>query len=168
MNAFSEKSDAIWDRRDRYSDLTPAGPDWIVVGHDGSPHADRALQSALNLADTLGAGILLVRAWTIDTLQRGHVMRDGAVASYEEISEQVRDELRAQTESICAAAADVRVRYRGVLGQPAEVLIAIANGARMLVVGSRGWGGFSSLLLGSVSEQCMHHATCPVLIVRGS
>lgn len=166
MNTQTDAPAMTWNQPSRYADLTPADKDWIVVGHDGSSHADHALETALELAKAFGAGVLLVRAWTIDTLQPGHVMRDGAIASYAEISEQVTEELRAQTERICAATPSVATRYRGVLGQPAEALIAIADDARMLVVGSRGRGGFSSLLLGSVSEQCMHHATCPVLVVR--
>jgi nucleotide-binding universal stress UspA family protein len=51
-------------------------------------------------------------------------------------------------------------------GQAAEVLVNVAEDADLLVVGSRGHGGFSGLLLGSVSAQCAHHAPCPLLIVR--
>jgi nucleotide-binding universal stress UspA family protein len=49
----------------------------------------------------------------------------------------------------------------------ARILVAAAKGAELLVVGSRGLGGFTGLLLGSVSQQCTRHATCPVLLVRG-
>ncbi|WP_370545048.1 universal stress protein [Herbiconiux sp. VKM Ac-1786] len=59
----------------------------------------------------------------------------------------------------------MEIEYRAVLGQPAETLLGIARKARMLVVGSRGRGGFTALMLGSVSEQCVHLATCPVLVV---
>jgi nucleotide-binding universal stress UspA family protein len=51
-------------------------------------------------------------------------------------------------------------------GQAAEVLVAEAHDAELLVVGSRGLGGFRGLLLGSVGQQCSHHASCPVTIVR--
>ena len=50
---------------------------------------------------------------------------------------------------------------------PAPALLAAARGADLLVLGSRGHGGFADLLLGSVSLQCAHHASCPVVIVRG-
>ena len=53
-----------------------------------------------------------------------------------------------------------------VEGQAARVLVEAARGAELLVVGSRGLGGFRSLLLGSVGQQCAHHALCPVVIVR--
>jgi nucleotide-binding universal stress UspA family protein len=53
-----------------------------------------------------------------------------------------------------------------VNGHPAQALIDAANGADLLVVGSRGHGTFAEALLGSVSQHCVHHAPCPVLIVR--
>jgi len=53
-------------------------------------------------------------------------------------------------------------------GTPAQVLLEAADGADLLVVGSRGHGGFAEALLGSVSEACVHHAQCPVVIVRGT
>ena len=63
-------------------------------------------------------------------------------------------------------ATDVEVEWLGVPGNPAEVLIEASKGAALLVVGSRGLGGFMGLLIGSVSSQCVHHAHCPVLVVR--
>jgi len=53
-------------------------------------------------------------------------------------------------------------------GNPAKILLEAANGADMLVVGSRGHGGFTEALLGSVSQHCVHHAPCPVVIIRGA
>jgi nucleotide-binding universal stress UspA family protein len=50
---------------------------------------------------------------------------------------------------------------------PSAALVRLSRGADLLVIGSRGLGGFRGLLLGSVGQQCVHHATCPVLIVRG-
>jgi nucleotide-binding universal stress UspA family protein len=52
-------------------------------------------------------------------------------------------------------------------GHPAQVLIEAAADADLLVVGSRGYGGFASALLGSVSQHCTHHAPCPVVVIRG-
>jgi nucleotide-binding universal stress UspA family protein len=60
----------------------------------------------------------------------------------------------------------VEVERRVVEGRPAAVLVDESQGADLLVVGSRGHGGFTGLLLGSVSQQCAHHAACPVVIVH--
>ncbi len=62
---------------------------------------------------------------------------------------------------------DVRIRSRVVQGNPAQVLIDAAEGADLLVVGSRGHGGFTGALLGSVGTHCVHHARCPVVVIRG-
>jgi len=63
---------------------------------------------------------------------------------------------------------DVLIRSSVVEGHPAEVLVRAARGADMLVVGSRGHGGFTEAVLGSVSQYCVHHAPCPVLVIRGT
>jgi nucleotide-binding universal stress UspA family protein len=60
-----------------------------------------------------------------------------------------------------------RVRRLVINGHPAQVLLDVAAGADLLVVGSRGHGKFAEALLGSVSQNCAHHASCPVLIMRG-
>jgi nucleotide-binding universal stress UspA family protein len=60
----------------------------------------------------------------------------------------------------------VKVETAVVEGRPARVLVEMSADADLLVVGSRGLGGFSELLLGSVSQQCVHHAHCPVTVVR--
>jgi nucleotide-binding universal stress UspA family protein len=72
-----------------------------------------------------------------------------------------------------AARAATNLRARGLdaetnvcHGQAADALVQQAEGADLLVVGSRGHGGFSGLLLGSVGQQCAHHAPCPTVIVR--
>jgi len=62
---------------------------------------------------------------------------------------------------------NVRVRPVVVHGYPAQVLIEHAADADLLVVGSRGHGGFAGALLGSVSQHCTHHAPCPVVVIRG-
>ena len=64
-------------------------------------------------------------------------------------------------------ASGVRVRSLIAEGNPAQVLLDAAAGADLLVVGSRGHGGFAEALLGSVSQHCVHHAHCPVVVIRG-
>ncbi len=59
------------------------------------------------------------------------------------------------------------MRARVVEGNPAQVLLDAADGADLLVLGSRGHAGFTEALLGSVSQHCVHHAPCPVVVIRG-
>lgn len=147
-------------------DLAPAGADAIVVGHDGSSFARQAFRSALELAQALGKRVVVVRSWSIDSLPPGVLMKDGYVASTSEINDEIGAELQRDIELVHAEFAGVDVQARAVLGQPAEVLLKVSSNAHLLIVGSRGRGGFASLLLGSVSEQCVRHASCPVLVMR--
>jgi nucleotide-binding universal stress UspA family protein len=138
----------------------------IVVGHDGSVHADDALAQAFELAAALRTPLVVVRTWSIDTAPHGALFHDGYAAPFAEVNDRVRKVLIDETRAIRDRYPDVETEYRGVFGQPAKILLEIARNARMLIVGSRGRGGFTSLLLGSVSEQCVRHASCPVLVVH--
>jgi nucleotide-binding universal stress UspA family protein len=69
--------------------------------------------------------------------------------------------------STIPADSGVSVRQRAVAGHPARALLDAADGADLLVVGSRGHSGFAGMLLGSVSQHCVHHSPCPVLVIRG-
>lgn len=144
----------------------PPGPRMgIVVGHDGSVHADRALEVTLELADGLAAPVTIVRAWTIDTAPRPANWEFGYVSSYSDYAAAVREKLRNDTRALVARHPHLTVECRVALGGPAKTLIEVSKGSRMLVVGSRGRGGLAGMLLGSVSEQCVRHADCPVLVV---
>jgi nucleotide-binding universal stress UspA family protein len=70
-------------------------------------------------------------------------------------------------EAVRLAYPDITIRPVVVEGHPAPVLVEAAKGADLLVVGSRGHGEFSGMLLGSVSQHCTHHVSCPITIVRG-
>ena len=146
----------------------PAGANSIVVGHDGSPNAAATLSYALELAEKLGAPVTVVKAWTVDHAPHGTLIDHGYVSSFREASQKIRDLLISETMDAVAARPSVDVSYRAALGQAAAVLIDVSAGSRMLVVGSRGRGGFASHLLGSVSEHCVQHARCPVLVYRHS
>ncbi|KGJ79428.1 hypothetical protein GY21_05305 [Cryobacterium roopkundense] len=142
----------------------PAGS--IVVGHDGSDCSDRALTEALELAVQLHTPVVVVRTWTIDTAPRPADWQFGYVSSFAEYAASVEASLRKDVSALAAKFSDVSVDYRVVHSGAAKGLIEISRPARMLVVGSRGHGGFTGMLLGSVSDQCVRHATCPVLVVR--
>jgi heavy metal translocating P-type ATPase len=166
-DAMTERGDGLTERNgDEMPDAAQqAMAGSIVVGHDGSAGASEALLLGLTLAKALKAPLLIVRSWSIDTAPKAPEDEFGYVSSFEEISRVVDEELRGDTRGLVQTQPGIEVGYRVELGQPAEVLIAVSERARMLVVGSRGRGGFASLLLGSVGEQCVHHALCPILVV---
>ena len=144
---------------------TPDGAS-IVVGHDGSQGADEALEEALTLALALNARVVVVRAWSMATAPRPADWEFGYVASFEEYSEAVRLALITDARSRVKDFPDVPVECRAVHGGAAKTLVEISQGARMLVLGARGLGGLADMLLGSVSDQCVRHAACPVLVTR--
>jgi nucleotide-binding universal stress UspA family protein len=138
----------------------------IVVGVDGSDAGNHALGMAFDLAATRGAGILAVRVyppanapvWGGDALP---LTEDPAQRRTAERTVLLSDVAR-WTDKF----PDVPVESVVVTGQPAEVLTGLSATAQLLVVGTRGHGGFAGLLLGSVGQQLAHHADCPVLIAR--
>ena len=138
----------------------------IVVGVDGSDHAARALDWAIGQAKLTGARIHVTSAWHVPAMSYGSPGFVPAVSP--PIGESIRDvatEVAGKAaEQVRAAGLEVEATVRE--GQPADVLIETAEDADLLVVGSRGHGGFVGLLLGSVSAQCAHHAPCPLVIVR--
>jgi nucleotide-binding universal stress UspA family protein len=92
----------------------------------------------------------------------------GYVPSTDELADAVRAELESDTRRLVARFPGVPVTYRAYHAGPAQALIKASREARMLVVGSRGLGGFREMVLGSVSDQCVRHAHCPVLVARSS
>jgi nucleotide-binding universal stress UspA family protein len=138
----------------------------LVVGHDGSPGADQALAEALGLARALGGRVVLVRAWSLATAPRPADWEFGYVPGFNDYAETVRLALIDDVRSAVEGFSDVPLEYRAVHAGAAKSLVEISEGALMLVVGARGLGGLSGMLLGSVSEQCVRHATCPVLVTR--
>ena len=138
----------------------------IVVGVDGSPPSAAALRFALGEARHHGARLLVASAWHVPT----QAYSAGVPVPYPDISDSLRADAEgtvvAMLEDLASEAEGVDVERVVREGQPAEVLLELSADADLLVVGSRGRGGFGGLLLGSVSQQCAHHAPCPVTIVR--
>jgi nucleotide-binding universal stress UspA family protein len=139
----------------------------IVVGIDNSDESKAALRFALEEAKLRQATLRVVHAW-----QYGYIgalgieaypalggetkeLRDATETAFEET---LRESIR-ETDT-------VEIERRVVEGRPAAALVDESHGADLLVVGSRGHGGFAGLLLGSVSQQCAYHAACPVVIVH--
>ncbi len=147
---------------------SPATPR-IVAGVDGSESSLSALRWAIRQTGLTGAAVDAVTAWHYPELAAsgGYGMAVGATESpydFREIAEKIAAEAISST---IDPASDVPVRTRVAEGHAAQVLLDASAGADMLVVGSRGHGGFVEALLGSVSQHCVQHALCPVVVVRG-
>ena len=122
----------------------------ILVGVDGSNYSEAALELAAEEASLRRARLLVVFAWEPPGGLPGEaeLIAQWAVARVAELQPEVACEGKA------------------IEGHPVAVLLKEAEGANMIVVGSRGRGGFTGLLLGSVSQQVVHHAQCAVVVVR--
>ncbi|MER6098484.1 universal stress protein [Streptomyces sp. NPDC001728] len=134
----------------------------VVVGVDGSPASREALRWAVRHARLTGATVDAVGVYDVPGATGWSA--PPVDAAFDE--EQARQALTEELEGVLAEIGDVPLVENLVRGTPAKILIEAARGAELLVVGSRGRGGFASLLLGSVSQQCAVHAPCPVVIVR--
>ncbi len=134
----------------------------IVVGVDGSDASVSALRWAFREAELRGAKVRVVHAWSYPVASTYHEASHVLKLPFAEDAAGVLDK------SIAAAAPDptVEIEKTVVEGAAAQALVEAARDASLLVVGSRGLGGFSGLLLGSVSQQCAHHATCTLVIAR--
>jgi nucleotide-binding universal stress UspA family protein len=136
----------------------------IVVGVDGSEGSCRALEWAYAEAERRGVALEVVAAWAHPPLPvtPEALAWSAQVGDLGPATKQMVDEM---LQRVIGDRADVDIETTIVEGSPATVLLNEADDAEMLVVGSRGLGGFRSLLLGSVSQQCAQHGTCPVVIV---
>ncbi|MCW2740736.1 MAG: putative universal stress protein [Blastococcus sp.] len=137
----------------------------IVVGHDGSKCAQEALAWAGRLARRADIDLHVVRAWAMTTAPQPPSWESGYVPPLVDWERAVHDQLTAHVAAVGLDPA-VRVTCHVIHKPPAEGLMSAAEGAHLLVLGARGRGGFRGLLLGSVSDQLMHHAPCPVTVVR--
>ena len=143
----------------------------ILVGVDGSDHSHRALNWAMWQAAQQHAPltVLAVRPdpvrpatgiyWGVHSYPEDSHNPEAARKAVQGIVDQVANEIGERPPE---------VTVNVVTGDPAEELIKASNDADMLVVGSRGSGGFATLLMGSVSSKVTHHAACPVVVIRGS
>jgi nucleotide-binding universal stress UspA family protein len=136
----------------------------IVVGVDGSPGSAAALQWATRQAVLAGAEIEAVLAYSFG-LAWIDVGSDWQPAFMESSTRKAREVLHEAVAEALPEPRPVTVHQLVVEGEPAAVLLEISHDADLLVVGTRGRGGFAGLLLGSVSQRCAEHARCPVVVV---
>jgi len=135
----------------------------IVVGVDGSPASCCALQWAVEHARLTGASLKVIACWEFPITYGWEVpARPLGVR----LANRAKRTLEAAVASVLGDDPDVEIELAVVDGHPAHVLLDAARDASLLVVGSRGHGAFTGMLLGSVSRRCVHHAPCPVIVVR--
>lgn len=137
----------------------------IVVGVDGSDSSKDALRWAKAQTDCTGAELVAVTAWSYP------VASYPTLAGYVPMGDAVDLEAGSRTalEAVVKESlGEVPVTLEVVEGHPANVLLDAAHDAALIVVGSRGHGGFVGALIGSVSQYVVAHASCPVVVVRHS
>ena len=134
----------------------------IVVGVDGSPESVLALKWAQTMARAFNATITAVTAWHMDTVFGSYIVPDW------DPDEDAQKILKDAAQEAFGDNAPDRFSAECVRARPAQVLMEYSKSAQMLIVGSRGHGGFAGMLLGSVSSACAEHASCPVLVVHSS
>jgi nucleotide-binding universal stress UspA family protein len=145
----------------------------VVVGIDGSAGSTAALRWAATEARLRGVGLRLVHAWTFHYpmgagyLGGGYLVGAGAIpdAGLSNVRRAADEVIKQAIGQLGAEAEGLAIERAPIEGPAAETLVSAASGDDLLVVGSRGHGGFVGLLLGSVSQQCAHDASCPVVIV---
>ena len=143
----------------------PAGP--VVVGLDGSTASEQALGYAFQAAARAGAAVWAVHAW--DDLGLLHSpMAPAEAVPVDQIEAAAQRMLAEQLASWQEKYPDIVVEREVIRERPAAALIELGRRARMIVVGSRGRGGFARLLLGSVSQAVVRYASCPVVVCRGN
>jgi len=135
---------------------------FIVVGVDGSDRSSGALRWAAHESRLRGAALHVVHAWQMPALSYAAYVPANAYDG----SEVAASSLDAQLGAVLGNPTDMVVVPKVTEGPAAQAILEAAKGAELVVVGSRGLGGFRGLLLGSVSTQVAHHATCPVVIVH--
>jgi nucleotide-binding universal stress UspA family protein len=144
---------------------TAAPTDPIVVGLDDAADADHALGFAFDQAAARGVELAVVRAWQPPPLPWRNDIRPLAY-DVDELEAAERWLAREALPAWQRKYPDVVARIRLMPGSAAHALVAASADAQLVVVGSRGQGGFHGLLLGSVARQVIHHAHCPVAVVR--
>ena len=138
----------------------PTGHEQVVVGVDGSETAQRALNWALDEARRRQAAVEVVHAWIPPLLAVPRL-----AYNYGPFDEAARSILDGALDRADTSNLPVPVRRTIRAGSGGHVLVEQANDADLVVVGSRGLGGFQGLLLGSVSHQITHHSSCPVVVI---
>lgn len=145
---------------------TDERPSPVVVGVDGSTCSRAALRWGLAQAELTGSTVEAVAAWQPPEVYRYTLGWSPSVpegTEFAKIAEQALQETVAAVRDQLDHPAEVTIRVDE--GHPVQVLMDAARTAQILVLGSRGHGTFTGILLGSVSQHCVQHAPCPVVVI---
>jgi nucleotide-binding universal stress UspA family protein len=137
----------------------------ILVGHDGSEHADAALRWAARLATQADMPLHVLRTWVISTAPRPSTWSPGYAPPVSDFEAAVRADLVADVRRCGLPEDGVQPQLHVVHGTPGRRLVEATESADILVVSKRGRGGFMGLVLGSTTDQVVRHAKCPVVVV---
>lgn len=137
----------------------------VVVGVDGSPASEAALRWAVRFAERTGAGVTAVCVWRYPA-EFMHGITPPSSPEVWHPDADARQVLDDAVRSVVGEQPPPGFETLTCEGHPAKVLVELSADAEMLVVGSRGHGGVTGMLLGSVSSACAASARCPVLIIR--
>jgi nucleotide-binding universal stress UspA family protein len=138
----------------------------IVVGVDGSPISKAALRWAIHQAELTGSTVDAVLAWEYPAAIAGFGWAPVPMTDDVAFGTLAEKTLAETVSEVAGPDPAATLSPVVVNGYPAAVLLHAAEGADLLVVGSRGHSEFTDALLGSVSQNCAHHAKCPVVIIR--
>ncbi|MFD0887059.1 universal stress protein, partial [Streptosporangium algeriense] len=135
----------------------------VVVGFDGSPESEAALEYAFGEAARRGVGLRALHAWQLPVMAVGSVAYTPLIEDISGTEERLATEILAPWRE---RRPEVEVEQTVLFEHPVFALGEASKTAGLVVVGSRGLGGFGSAVLGSVSHGVLHHAGCPVAVVR--
>lgn len=138
----------------------------VVLGFDGSEGAREAARRAFWIADVRGTSVRTVTSWYAEVVD-GHVVTTPGTPAWEQVESGYRRMVEEGLADIRAEYPNVDLDIRVVRGPAAEMLARESADASLLVIGSRGRGGFRGMLLGSVSHKVLETATSPVMVIRG-
>jgi len=142
----------------------PAGP--VVVGVDGSPTSESALAWAYEEASSRGSELVAVHGWTEFASENSYAFARQFIVDWDVVQTRQEEQLAERLAGYGEKYPDVTVRRVVEGGRARQLLLDHARSAQLLVVGSRGHAELGGLLLGSTSQALIHHAPCPVLVVR--
>ncbi len=142
-------------------------PPRIVVGVDGSASSLAALCWAVHQAELTGGTVDAIVAWRLPVSMTGYGLAPVAMSDCSDMEQIAKRALDESISKVVGPGGGPPMRSLVVQGFPAQVLLNASADADLLVLGSRGHGGFVGTLLGSAGQHCVRHAHCPVVIVRG-